>query len=235
MRRGETSEVVKGMTFMAPRIALIHAVEVAIEPIASAFAHSWPDARCTNLLEDSLSPDRAAEGELSERMARRINALADYAVLSGADGILFTCSAFGPAIEQAARRLPIPVLKPNEAMFDQALAAGRRIGMLATFAPAVATMEAEFREAARVANSDAQLETVLVDGAIEALKAGDATTHNRLVAARAPELNHCDAVILAHFSTSRAKSAVEEALGRNVLTSPSAAVSSLRERIARRS
>jgi len=219
---------------MAPRIALIHAVEVAIEPIAGAFAQLWPEARCTNLLEDSLSSDRAAEGELSARMSSRINALADYAVLSHADGILFTCSAFGPAIEEAARRLPVPVLKPNEAMFTEALAAGRHIGMLATFAPAVGTMEAEFREAAQAVGSQARIETILVPGAIEALRSGDAATHNRLVAARAAELKHCDAVLLAHFSTSRAKAAVEEALGRTVLTSPTTAVAALRARIAGR-
>jgi hypothetical protein len=216
---------------MAPRIALIHAVEVAIAPITAAFARFWPEARCTNLFDDSLSPDRAAEGDLSARMSRRINMLADYAALTGADGILFTCSAFGPAIEEAARRLPIPVLKPNEAMFDQALAAGRRIGMLATFGPAVATMEAEFREAAQAAGSDAELETVLVTGAMDALKGGDAETHNRLVAEAAPKLRHCDAVLLAHFSTSRAKAAVEDALGWEVLTSPTSAVTAMRGRI----
>jgi Asp/Glu/hydantoin racemase len=220
---------------MAPRIALIHAVEVAIAPITSAFARLWPEARCTNLFDDSLSPDRAAEGEgdLSPRMTKRINMLADYAALTDADGILFTCSAFGPAIEEAARRLPIPVLKPNEAMFDQALAAGRRIGMLATFGPAVATMEAEFREAAQAARSDAELQTVLVAGAMDALKSGDAETHNRLVAEAAPKLRHCDAVLLAHFSTSRAKAAVEDALGREVLTSPTSAVTAIRSRISK--
>jgi Asp/Glu/hydantoin racemase len=219
---------------MSPRIALIHAVEVAIEPITIAFATLWPEARCTNLLEDSLSADRAAEGALSTEMSNRINMLADYAVLAGADGILFTCSAFGPAIEQAAKRLSIPVLKPNEAMFSQALSAGERIGMLATFGPAVATMEAEFREAAASAGVEASLRTILVEGAIEALRAGDTETHNRLVAECARELADCDAVMLAQFSTSRAKETVDQVLGKTVLTSPNAAVYALRDRINRR-
>lgn len=208
------------------RVALIHAVEVAVAPIAAAFAADWPEAERMNLLEDRLSPDRAVDADLTETMTRRINALADYAVLSGADGVLFTCSAFGPAIEAAAARLPVPVLKPNQAMFDAALAQGARIGMLATFGPSVATMEAEFREAA--AGRDATLRTVLVADALDALKGGDAATHNRLVAARAAELADCDAIMLAHFSTSRAREAVEAALGRPVLTSPGAAVRALK-------
>jgi Asp/Glu/hydantoin racemase len=211
------------------RIALIHAVEVAVEPISGAFQAMWPEAERLNLLEDSLSSDRAANGELSETMSKRINALSDYAMLAGADAILFTCSAFGPAIEKAAERLPVPVFKPNQAMFDAALAQGLRIGMLATFAPSVATMEAEFREAAR--GTDATLETVLVDHALTALKSGDTETHNRLVAEHAPRLAHCDAIMLAHFSTSRAKRVVEAKLGRPVLTSPAAAVDAVRRAV----
>lgn len=214
------------------RIALIHAVEVAIGPISGAFQNMWPEAERLNLLEDALSPDRAKEGELTETMTTRINALADYAVLAGADAVLFTCSAFGPAIEKAADRLPVPVFKPNQAMFDAALAQGRKIGMLATFGPSVETMEAEFREAAR--GTDATLETVLVDHALAALKSGDAETHNRLVAEHAPKLADCDAIMLAHFSTSRAKAAVEGKLGRSVLTSPTAAVEAVRHAVQRR-
>jgi Asp/Glu/hydantoin racemase len=149
--------------------------------------------------------------------------------MAHADGILFTCSAFGPAIEAAAQRLPIPVFKPNQGMFDAALSSGRRIGMLATFGPSIATMEAEFYDAAN--GTGATLQTLLVHDALDALKSGDAETHNRLVAERSHELADCDAIMLAHFSTSRAKTTVEDKLGRPVLTSPDAAVHALRHAI----
>jgi hypothetical protein len=92
------------------RIALIHAVAVAMQPVAAAFARDWPAASVVNLLDDALGPDRARAKALDEAMFRRIAALADYAMSIGADGILYTCSAFGPAIEAGARRLPVPVL-----------------------------------------------------------------------------------------------------------------------------
>jgi hypothetical protein len=120
------------------------------------------------------------------------------------------------------------VLKPNEAMFETALAGGCRIGMLATFAPSVGSMEAEFRDMAAERDLKATLETYCVPKAMAALQAGDAATHNRLVAEAAPRFADCDAVLLAHFSTARAATAVSMALGRAVLASPGSAVSKLK-------
>jgi Asp/Glu/hydantoin racemase len=218
---------------MTIRIALIHAVNVAIEPVAAAFRESWPQAECANILDDSLSLDRERDRRLTAAMTGRIMALTDYAGSTGAAGILFTCSAFGEAIEAAARRAPVPVLKPNEAMFEAALAAGRRIGMLATFAPSVASMEDEFGQMAAARGSPATIETYCVPGAMAALKAGDADEHNRLVGEAAARFEDCDAVLLAHFSTARAAPAASAVLGRPVLTSPGSAVARLKSVLTR--
>jgi hypothetical protein len=92
-------------------------------------------------------------------------------------------------------------------------------------------MEAEFEEQSRARGSQARLKTVLVDGAIDALKGGDANTHNELVAAAVDRLGEVDAVMLAHFSTSRAFEAVSQRTGKPVLTSPRSAVLALRARL----
>src|ERR1044071_1841075 len=115
------------------RIALIHATPAAVGPIQAAFAKEWPGPDLVNLLDDSLSRDRALLPDLTDSMYARFDAFGGYAVSIGAAAILFTCSAFGPAIERVARSVAIPVLKPNEAMFGEAIAIGGRIGMLATF------------------------------------------------------------------------------------------------------
>jgi Asp/Glu/hydantoin racemase len=217
---------------MSHRIALVHAVRVAIAPVEEAFARHWPDAARMNLLDDSLSRDRSRDGKLTPAMFQRFRTLADYALATGADGILFTCSAFGPAIEAAREGRAVPVLKPNEAMFREALERGRRLGLLATFAPSVPSMEEEFRGAARAAGREVELRSACIPEAMVALDAGDGATHDRLVAQAAPQLAGCDAVMLAQFSTARAQAAVAAALGCPVLTSPDSAVLALRRAVA---
>ena len=213
---------------MAHRIVLLHATPVAMQPIQSAFATRWPDAEIVNLLDDGLTIDRARETDLSEGMIERFVAFGAYGHRVGADGILVTCSAFGPAIDRMIDALPVPVLKPNEAMFQAALAQGSKIGMLATFGPSLPTMTDEFDEFVARSGRPATLRTVLVADAIDLLRKGDVESHNRLVAARAPELADCDAIMLAHFSTSRAAEAVRAVVNVPVLTAPDAAVDRMR-------
>lgn len=212
-----------------PRIVLLHATPVAIDPVKAAFAELWPEPELVNLLDDSLSPDRARSADLTTAMIERFVSLGRYAHASGADAILVTCSAFGPAIEQMAAELPVPVLKPNEAMFQAAVAQGRNIAMVATFRPAVVTMEAEFADYVAQTGSSARLTTIVVEPAMTALRAGDAETHNRLIAERAGALAGFDTVMLAHFSTSRAAAALAPLVSVPVLSAPGAAVQRLRQ------
>jgi len=196
-----------------------------MEPIATAMARHWPEAEAVNLLDDGLTTDRAKEGaEISEELIDRFVDFGRYAQRIGADGILITCSAFGPAIDRMVEELPLPILRPNEAMFREAIASGSRIGMLATFAPAVSTMEEEFRQFVAETGAASALDTIVVPDAIDLLRRGDATAHNRLVADMAPRFADRDAIMLAHFSTSRAAEEVRRMVNRPVLTAPDAAV-----------
>ncbi|PWL18400.1 arylsulfatase [Falsochrobactrum shanghaiense] len=220
------------MSTKAPRIVLLHATPVAMEPIKTAMTTLWPEAEAVNLLDDGLTIDRAKEGErLSEGLIARFVDFGRYAVRIGADGILVTCSAFGPAIDRMIAELPLPILRPNEAMFRDAIAEGNRIGMLATFAPAVPTMEEEFGNFAAETGSASKLETIVVPNAIELLRRGDAASHNRLVAEMAPRLADHDAIMLAHFSTSRAAEEVRRAIAKPVFTAPEAAVKKMKSLI----
>ncbi|GGG41296.1 arylsulfatase [Caldovatus sediminis] len=204
------------------RIALIHALRHSPPPIEAAFARLWPEARLMNLLDDSLSADLARDGRLTEEMTRRFLTLARYAAGTGAQGILFTCSAFGPCIEACARDLaPLPVLKPNEAMIEEAAKLGTRIGLLATFPATLDSMPPEFPPGVTVVPR-------LAEGALAALDRGDAAEHDRLAAEASKALADCDAIALGQFSLARAAPLVAAATGRPVLTTPESAVRKLR-------
>lgn len=204
------------------RITLIHALKHSIAPIEAAFAQSWPQARLMNLLDDSLSADLARDGKLSDAMTERFLALGDYAAATGADAILFTCSAFGPCIEAVARtHAPMPVLKPNEAMIEQAVTMGRRIGLLSTFPPTLASMPPEFPASVDIVPK-------LAEGALAALDRGDRATHDRLIVEASRDLRDCDVIALAQFSIAATAPLVGEATGKPVVTTPDSAVAKLK-------
>lgn len=213
------------------RIALIHALAHSVAPINDALAQAWPEAARMNLLDDSLSADLARSGAgLDAAMHKRFLVLADYATGTGATAILFTCSAFGACIDAVAAAHPgIPVLKPNEAMVQEAIQAcpaGGRIGLVASFAGTLTSMPPEFP-----AGTD--LRCALTEDAMRALNDGDGDAHDQHVvqAARSLAAQGCTVIALAQFSMARAAPAVRKALGLPVFTTPGSAVKALRRRV----
>ena len=189
-----------------------------------------------NLLDDSLSVDRAQDGRLTDAMVQRFVDLAGYAQRTGCDAVLFTCSAFGPAVEAAARATGLPTLKPNEAMFEEALAlapAGRalRLGLLATFEASIASLTEELQLLARARKIHVELRSVFVPQAMDDLAQGRPAEHHRRVAEAARPLADCDAVMLAQFSMAAAATAVQAQCTCAILSSPDCAVLALRRRI----
>ena len=219
------------------RIAFIHALPHSVTPINSAMVRLWPNVTRMNLQDDSLSQDLAATEAkapgtgLDAAMHARFAKLTQYAVDCGSDAILFTCSAFGPCIEAAAKAQNIPVLKPNEAMIEQAQALvgtggkmqGQLLGLLSSFAPTLVSMPPEFPK-------DIQFTTQLADGAMAALNAGNTALHDELILASAKALvaKGAKVIALAQYSMAHCKAAVEAACGVPVLTTTDSAIEKLK-------
>ncbi len=211
------------------RIALIHALPDSVEPANTAFAELWPEAFRFNLMDDALARDLAAEGGvITMAINSRIIDLSRYAIAAGANGILYTCSAFGQSIKAAGLLSPVPILRPNEAAVDAALDAGPRIALLATFLPTVGMMKAEVEARAKERNLSPTIEARHVPGALEALQAGRAEEHDALIAKAAAELPAVDAVVLAQFSMTRAARAIAPVQGRTTITTPGSAIVKLK-------
>ena len=216
------------------RIALIHATALAMLPIQQAFARHWPQADGLNLLDDSLARDRAQAGELTPAMVQRFIDLAQYAQRAGSQGILFTCSAFGPAIEAAGRATGLPTLKPNEAMFEQALALPAptgvlRLGLVATFEASIPSMSEEFQALAAQRSVKVVLHSVFVPHAMSDLAAGQAESHHQRIAQALSQLPDCDGIMLAQFSMAAAQPLCQQHARVPVLSSPECAVLALQQ------
>jgi Asp/Glu/hydantoin racemase len=221
-----------------PRIALIHALEESVAPAHAAFEAFWPEAGLVDLMDARLAPDLAAAGTLTPEIGRRIEALAHQAMdTRGADdpiaGILYTCSAFGPAIDAVKPLVPVPVLRPNEGAFEAALDHGGPVGLVVTFGPSAPALAAELRDMAAARGQVVEVTTALASGALEALKSGDGTRHDQLVAAAAATLGNCAVLVLGQFSMARAEGAVARTCAQPVLTTPRSAVERMRQLVTR--
>ena len=225
----------------APRIALIHATPLAIEPVNSSFKKLWPEASLQNILDDSLSKDHASAGYLTTDMVERFIDLAQYAKRAGCQGILFTCSAFGEAIEAAAAAVAMPTLKPNEAMFEDALRAALKanqndaevlnIGLVATFSASIVSMSQEFNALAASLERQVQLHSLFVPNAMDELAQGHAEEHHRLIAEGVQTMPSCDVIMLAQFSMAAAQTLAQSKTNTSILTSPECAVLALQKRM----
>lgn len=229
----------------APRIMLISALAQSPGPAIAAMQDEWPEARAYNLIDDSLASDFAAIGEISPAIYDRFLMLGRYAASASdgraaASGILFTCSAFRPAIERVKADLSIPVITPNEGAFDEALAlcrgkdGGGRIGLLLTFEGSVAPLTGEIRAMAdAIGQAHPTIVPAVATGALEALQAGDAERHDLLSARAAESLPPVDVVVIGQFSMARAAPLVRECRGEPVLTTPHMAARKMRRLVER--
>jgi len=212
----------------APNIFLFHVHKDAMDAAVRAFVQDWPAARISNILEDGLFQWVRQTGGVVPEMFAAFKTLTDYAVGRGAEGILYSCSAFGECIDACIAEHDIPMLKPNDAMIEMALERGSRIAVVATVAATIPTISYEFRDMAAQRGQEIALVPYVVEGAFDALAGGDAARHDALVAEAVKAITGCDVITLAQFTLSRAAPAIEAVSDIPVLNSPGAAVAKLR-------
>jgi len=211
-----------------PKIYLVHAHSISMAPVEATFRTHWPQARLANVIDDSLFSDFQLDARLTEAMIERFRMLGRYCAAAHADAILFTCSAFGPAIDAVKREQSIPVLKPNEALYDDLMTQRGRIALVATFAPTLTSMMAEIGEHMRAKSVRLQVETRLIEGAMDALLQNRPDEHNRLIAEATGAFADYDVIAFAQFSMVPALELAQARVRTPILTTPGSAVRKLK-------
>ncbi|HSN11171.1 MAG TPA: aspartate/glutamate racemase family protein [Propionibacteriaceae bacterium] len=203
------------------RIALLHTGAVNIAPFGALTRAHWPGVETMNLLDDKIVADLPTPRAPS--VAERLQDLVGTAVAAGADAVLLTCSSISEYAAGLSREAGIPVLRVDEAVADAAVAAGRRIAVIATLPTTLGPSVRLVQERAALAGAEPEVSEVLVDGAFEAVAAGDTATPDRLVGeAVVRAAASSDVVVLAQASMATAAQAVTVSVP--VLTSPEPAV-----------
>lgn len=208
------------------KLGLVHTSATLVPVFAQLCQEKLPGVETFNIADDSLVKGIREAGSLTPTIARRVASYIESAELAGADYILVTCSSIGPAVEAAARQHGVPVLRVDQPMADQAVRTGKRIGVIATLATTLEPTADLIQRRAAIAGKAIELTARLVEGAFEALMAGDGATHDAKVAAALKELSQqVDVIVLAQASMARVVAALSPADKRvPILASPGIAV-----------
>jgi Asp/Glu/hydantoin racemase len=193
-----------------------------------------PETAIFHMVDESLIRDTIREGRLRRVTIRRLLAMIESAEMAGADVVLVTCSSIGAGVSLAQKLFDIPVIRVDEAMAAAAIRMGSRIGVMATLTTTLEPTTALLQEKARDAGIEIEVVASLCDGAFDAVLAGDATTHDRILShALKHEMEGVDVVVLAQASMARVvKTMPEGTLTMPVLSSPELAILQTREVLA---
>ncbi len=209
------------------KVGLIHALEESEAPIRESFKKIWPEAILNEYSDFQLSVDRA-NGLDESSIRSRIIDLGQEAVNDHVDAILYTCSAFGDAIEAAKNTFDLPILKPNESAFQNAISAGVDVNILVTFEPSLELLINEFEVMSR--GMYINVKGHLIEDALKLLKENQVESHNQKIISAVEMIPSHETVILGQFSMARAAEEIETSMpDRLVLNTPDAAVTALKE------
>jgi len=215
---------------MSITIAYLHTSHVLIPVFADISRRQMPEVEQFHMVDESLIRNTIRAGKLTKTTIRRVLAMVQSARDGGADAIVVTCSSIGPAASRARDLFDFPVIRVDEAMAEQAVRRGRRIGVAATLRTTLEPTVALLREKAAAAGREAEIVESLSEGAFEAVLAGDTATHDRLLADALTRLAPAvDVVVLAQASMARVAGKLPLVPGSApILSSPELAVRSAR-------
>ena len=207
-------------------LGLVQTSATLVPVFAELCCKYLPHVKIFNIVDDSLIKNTIACGELTAATSRRVVNYAGSAQEAGADFILFTCSSIGPAVEAAAMLTKVPVLRVDQPMADQAVQAGKRIGVLATLSTTLEPTCDLVKRRAIAAGKEIELVSKLCEDAFDALMSGDAATHDKKVGDALKQLsNEVDVIVLAQASMARVVDTLSDAEKKvPILASPAIAI-----------
>ena len=216
---------------MAQTLAIISTSPTLTPLFSSLSTAAMPEVAVFHMVDESLIKDTIRAGHLRGITIRRLLGQIESAEQAGADAVLVTCSSIGPGVALAQKLFDIPVIRVDEAMAEQAVRMGRRIGVAATLRTTLEPTLALLQEKAAEAGREIEIVQSLCHGAFDAVLAGDTETHDRILRETlVRDMRDVDLVVLAQASMARVVKAMPAGmLAAPVLSSPELAVNRAKE------
>jgi Asp/Glu/hydantoin racemase len=201
------------------RVVMIHAVAGSIHPAETAFRDEFPDAELVNVMDDSLLTDYG--DSINSRLRRRMSQLICYCAEHGADAVGLACSVYAPVVESARHLVDIPVLSSYEAVMDDAVSYGSRIGIIASVAATLRDSEYYLRQTAKQRGLTVDPQLLLDEDLMQLMKVdGQEEFRQRLSGAVRRMAPGLDAILLSQFSMATALSDLREVTDLPLLSAP---------------
>ena len=207
-------------------LAVIHTSPTLTPLFGALCAEEMPETTVFHMVDESLIKDTIRTGWLRRVTMRRLLSMIESAESAGADAVMVTCSSIGEAVAIGQKLFDVPVIRVDEAMAEEAVAMGTKIGVMATLKTTLEPTIELLRAKAAKAGKEIEIVSSLCDGAFEAVLAGDTATHDGILSkALMNEMKGVDLVVLAQASMARVVKAMPVgALTMPVLSSPELAV-----------
>lgn len=164
---------------MKRKAGMVHAIATHVRLFNGLVSEFLPGVEIVHFVDEGL-PFLAGR-EHRERVVRRLGTLASFAEESGAEAVLLTCTAFGRLVKEVEAAVNIPVLSVLEIVIEEAMERGDCIGILGTHPGTVESASRILQEEAAARRKTAEIKPMLCEGAFDALRREDWTTHDGIV------------------------------------------------------
>lgn len=207
------------------KIGVIHATSVAVNPLMKYFEKLYPDIEILNFVDEALLKYADQNGNVSPKGLRRFENMVSMAVEAEVDGILIACSVYCQFESVFKKFVEIPLSAIDGPMIHGALEKGGKIGILATTPAALPVTEKQIRMSG---GEEMEVTGAVVSGAMEKLKKGDVSAHDKLIIEKIEELlKECGCVVLCQLSMARVKESLKPDIADKVFTSPETGIENL--------
>ena len=215
------------------KLAIIHTTSATVDSMKALAAEILPGCEVVNFVDDSILPQLAQNGGNLAEVQERLLHYARFAEQVGADVILEACSSVGEVVAQMQSAVAIPIVRIDDAMAEQAVQRGSRLGVAATLQTTLQPTTRLLRAKAQAAGRNVEVTPLLIDGAFQKLMAGDREGHDNLLVEKLQELTRSvEVVVLAQASMARVLPRLSGAEQDKILVSPRLAMERVRDVIA---